>query len=29
VGWQIVYFALGSVVLGVLAFNAATRRLAR
>jgi drug/metabolite transporter (DMT)-like permease len=26
VGWQIAYFALGSVVLGVLAFNAATRR---
>ncbi len=27
VGWQIAYFAVGSVVLGVLAFNAATRRL--
>jgi drug/metabolite transporter (DMT)-like permease len=27
VGWQIGYFAVGSVVLGVLAFNAATRRL--
>ncbi len=27
VGWQIAYLALGSVVLGVLAFNAAARRL--
>jgi len=27
VAWQIVYFAFGTVVLGVLAFNAATRRL--
>jgi drug/metabolite transporter (DMT)-like permease len=27
VGWQIAYFAVCSVVLGVLAFNAATRRL--
>lgn len=27
VGWQIAYFSLGTVVLGVLAFNAATRRL--
>ncbi len=27
VAWRIAYFALGSVVLGVLAFNAATRRL--
>ena len=27
VAWQIAYFSLGTVVLGVLAFNAATRRL--
>lgn len=27
VGWQIVYFSLGTVVLGVLAFNNAARRL--
>ena len=27
VAWQIVYFSLGTVVLGVLAFNAATRTL--
>ena len=27
VGWQILYFSVGTVVLGVLAFNAANRRL--
>ena len=27
VGWQIVYFSIGTVVLGVLGFNAAARRL--
>jgi drug/metabolite transporter (DMT)-like permease len=27
VGWQIVYFSVGTVVLGVLGFNAAARRL--
>jgi hypothetical protein len=27
VGWQIAYFSIGTVVLGVLGFNAAARRL--
>jgi len=27
VGWQIAYFSVGTVVLGVLGFNAAARRL--
>jgi drug/metabolite transporter (DMT)-like permease len=27
VGWQILYFSVGTVVLGVLAFNNAARRL--